>query len=197
MKSSGNVIFCKWFQTKPIAVNQTYQFSKGRRRPPAYGALISGNNNTALPIKPRGSNKSALKLMFSIAFDLHDICEYKRTKPKEGSTLTRRPDYGFSSHIGPAQLSGTWWTREMCLSHPRKTDHLKIKKHGKQFTDRQNHFSITYRDVFLFYFLPISLIAKEHWYPQYIWVAPRPGKSKSLTKRGTISSFCSVWPRRP
>lgn len=45
--------------------------------------------------------------------------------------------------------------------------------------------------------LPVSFKAKEHWYPQYIWVAPRPGKSNSLTNRGTISSFCSAWPRRP
>lgn len=92
----------------------------------------------------------------------------------------------------------------MYLSHPRKTDHLtnqnkmknnkinKIKTHlptDKTTISESSHLQRL--------FLPISLTAKEHWYPQCIWVAPRPGKSKSLTKRGTISSFCSVWPKRP
>lgn len=58
---------------------------------------------------------------------------------KVDQILTRRPDCGFSSHSGPAQLLGTWWTHEMYLSHPRKTDHLKKIKWGKPFTDRQNH----------------------------------------------------------
>lgn len=125
-------------------------------------------------------------------------------KLKVGRTLTRKPDCGFSSHIGPAQLLGTWWTHGMYLSHPRKTDHLtnqnktknnkinKIKKHLR--TDKT---TISESSHLQRLFLPISLTAKEHWYPQCIWVAPRPGKSKSLTKRGTISSFCSVWPKRP
>lgn len=81
--------------------------------------------------------------MSPIVIAWHDTIEHKGGK-KVGRILTRRPDCGFSSHISPARLLGTWWTHEMYLSHPRKTDHLKKKpqknKHGKPFTDIQNHY---------------------------------------------------------
>lgn len=134
-------------------------------------------------------HKLYIKTMLSIK------CIWCDTSKHKGKKLTRRPDCGFSNHIGPAQLLGTWWTHGMYLSHPRKIDHLNKKRQTIYCQTKPIVLIIIYHLQRCF--LPISLTAKEHWYPQYIWVAPRPGKSKSLTKRGTISSFCSVWPRRP